>query len=265
MMKSDQLYQIHERLCEIKQNNLPFGGVSIVLFGDLMQLRPIQGSPTFEPPKNPKYKAVSEVMNLWDMFKCVELEHNHRQGPDREYAELLNRLRFKSKADELSDEDAQLLNDRVRDPPKGINVTKIFGKNVNVNEENIKRLNKLEGKKYTMKAVHSPKDRNVKINADGSIEKTLFLDVLELKVGARVMLINNVNTIDGLVNGAQGYVQEILTSGSDKKVKYVLVKFDDPKIGDEQKRKFKFLQNITKNMGIVSPGISRGFTALAQT
>merc|ERR1712237_210772 len=74
--------------------------------------------------------------------------HNHRQGPDKEYAELLNRLRFKSKTDELSDEDAQLLNDRVRDPPKGINVTKIFGKNVNVNEENIKRLNKLEGKMF---------------------------------------------------------------------------------------------------------------------
>ena len=111
-----------------------------------------------------------------------------------------------------------------------------------------------------MKAVHSPKDRNVKINADGSIEKTLFLDVLELKVGARVMLINNVNTIDGLVNGAQGYVQEILTSGSEKKVKYVLVKFDDPKIGDEQKRKFKFLQNITKNIATAVPIESVNFS-----
>jgi len=118
----------------------------------------------------------------------------------------------------------------------------------------------LDGKKYTMKAVHSPKDRNVKINADGSIEKTLFLDVLELKVGASVMLINNVNTIDGLVNGAQGYVQEILTSGSERKVNYVLVKFDDPKIGDEQKRKFKFLQNITKNMATAVPIESINFS-----
>ena len=74
------------------------------------------------------------------------------------------------------------------------------------------------------------------------------------------MLINNVNTIDGLVNGAQGYVQEILTSGSDKKVKYVLVKFDDPKIGEEQKRKFKFLQNITKNMGTAVPIESINFS-----
>ena len=90
-----------------------------------------------------------------------------------------------------------------------------------------------------MVAEHIPKDRNVTINADGSIEKTLFLDVLELKVGARVMLIHNVNTADGLVNGAQGVVQEILTSASDNKVRYVLVKFDNSKVGDEQRRKFK--------------------------
>ena len=33
MMKASQLYQIHERLCEVKQNNLPFGGICLILFG----------------------------------------------------------------------------------------------------------------------------------------------------------------------------------------------------------------------------------------
>ena len=37
MMKADMLYQLNLRLQEIKQNKKDFGGVSILLFGDLMQ------------------------------------------------------------------------------------------------------------------------------------------------------------------------------------------------------------------------------------
>ena len=241
MMKADQLYQIHERLCEVKQCDLPFGGVCVLLFGDVMQLRPIQGVWSFEKPRNEKYGKVSEIYSLWEMFDCIELEHNHRQGPDKEYAELLDRIRFKSKADDLSDDDLALLNSRILDPGEE-NVTKIFGKNVNVNEENRKKLAAIKRKKFVSHAVHMPKERKVTINNDGSIEKTTFLDRLELKVGARVMLLHNINTLDGLVNGVQGEVQEIITDKDDK-IRYVLVKFDNPKIGEEQRMKYKFLEN----------------------
>ena len=242
MMKADQLYQIHLRLCEIKKTDLPFGGVCLLLFGDLMQLRPIQGVWSFEKPKDDKYKTVSEIFSLWELFDCIELEHNHRQGSDKEYAELLDRIRFKSKSEDLSDEDLALLKSRILDPGEE-NVTKIFGKNLNVNEENRKKLAQIKSKKFVSHAVHVPKDRNVTINADGSIEKTLFLDSLELKEGARVMLIHNVNTADGLVNGVQGDVQEIIADKRTNKVRFVLVKFDNPKIGEEQRIKFKFLEN----------------------
>ena len=180
-------------------------------------------------------------MNLWEQFEFIDLEHNHRQGSDKEYADLLNRIRFKSKDENMSEEDLALLNSRVLEP-EDENITKIFGKNVNVNEENCKQLNKLKTKKFTIKAVHIPEERNVKINSDGSIETSLFLDVLELKVGARVMLIHNVNTADGLVNGAQGIVQNIIANND--KVRFVLVKFDNEKIGEEQRRKYKFIQNM---------------------
>ena len=48
MVKSDQLYQIHMRLQEIKQNKRDFGGVSILLFGDLMQLPPPRAAQIFQ-------------------------------------------------------------------------------------------------------------------------------------------------------------------------------------------------------------------------
>ena len=44
------------------------------------------------------------------MFDTVELEENHRQGEDREYADLLNRLRFKTKKETILPEDLELLN-----------------------------------------------------------------------------------------------------------------------------------------------------------
>jgi ATP-dependent DNA helicase PIF1 len=43
MIKSDQLYQLHQTMCEIMQNDQPFGNVGVILFGDLMQLKPIKG------------------------------------------------------------------------------------------------------------------------------------------------------------------------------------------------------------------------------
>ena len=94
---------------------------------------------------------------------------------------------------------------------------------------------------FTIQAIHTPKTRSVKITAAGTIEDTGFLDKLEIKVDARVMLIHNVNTSDGLTNGAQGTVIKVLTDG--EKVRYIVVKFDNKKVGALQRQKFKFLSS----------------------
>ena len=47
------------------------------------------------------------------MFESSELEINHRQGDDRQYAEFLNRLRFKNKDEDISDGELKLLNSRI--------------------------------------------------------------------------------------------------------------------------------------------------------
>ena len=35
MIQSDQLYQLHQRLCKIKQSDQPFANISIILLGDM--------------------------------------------------------------------------------------------------------------------------------------------------------------------------------------------------------------------------------------
>ena len=241
MIKSDQLYQLHLRLCEIKQNDSVFGNLSLVLLGDLMQLKPIRGSYICQMPKYEKYRQVFELLPLWKMFETIELEINHRQGDDKRYAELLNRLRFKSKDEDISEEDLKLLNSRISSRNVDDDVTKVFGKNASVNCENSKQLQKSEFPLYTIQAIHTPKNRTVKITPAGTIEDTAFLDKLEVKEQARVMLIHNVNTSDGLTNGAQGIIVKILTD--DSKVRYILVKFDNKKVGRLQRQKFSFLSS----------------------
>ena len=134
MIQSDQLYQLHQRLCEIKQSDQPFANVSVVLLGDMMQLKPIRGGYIFQRPKSEKYKQVYDTLNLWELFECIDLEVNHRQGEDKVYASFLNRIRFKSKDEDLKNEDLKLLQSRIVSH-NNEEVTKIFGKNVSVNAE----------------------------------------------------------------------------------------------------------------------------------
>ena len=217
----------------------------MTFLGDLMQLRPIRGDYIFEQPKYGTLKDVYNIFNLWELFDVYTLEKNHRQGEDKEYAELLNRIRVKGKEDDLSKDDHALLRGRIKEPEDEETTTQIYGYNELVNAVNEKRLNMQTTQLHTIEATHIPSKKNVKVKSSGTIEDTAFLQTLRLKVGARVMLIHNVNTEDGLTNGAQGRVIEILLR--QEKVRYILIQFDNLNIGQDQKRKFKFLPSVARN------------------
>ena len=57
MVKVDMLYMLDLRLQEITQKiGKPFGGISIIVFGDMMQLRPCLGRFICEVPRNPEFQ-----------------------------------------------------------------------------------------------------------------------------------------------------------------------------------------------------------------
>ena len=64
-----------------------------------------------------------------------------------------------------------------------------------------------------------------KVNNAGNISNTPFQKELKLKIGAKVMLTYNVDTSDGLTNGARG---ELLGIIQDKEgnISKVVVKFE---------------------------------------
>ena len=59
MMKVEMLYQLCIRLQEIKQRpGVPFGGVCLMCFGDILQLRPVFGHYIFERPKTDSFQVL---------------------------------------------------------------------------------------------------------------------------------------------------------------------------------------------------------------
>jgi len=79
------------RLQQIMGTKEPFGGVSLITVGDLFQLKPVFDKWIFENSQNDYGDLAS---NIWtEYFNLFELTEIMRQKDDKEFAELLNRLR----------------------------------------------------------------------------------------------------------------------------------------------------------------------------
>ena len=239
MMKSDQLYQLDLRLRELKQSNREFGGIAVFLLGDPAQLKPVKGRFAFDKPICEDYHLAygDGSDSLWRSFQVVNLSENHRQGDDKTYADMLNRIRL----GEQNADDMVLLKTRIRkkNHPDLNNALFIACKKVAVNEHNEKCLNGITGKLYEMKAKHLTRMKQKfkpYIKKDGTISDTQFLDILKLKIGAKVMLIYNVDVSDLLCNGAMGTLIGIELT-QDGNVDKLIVKFANPKAGKESRRK----------------------------
>jgi hypothetical protein len=109
LVKSDMQFQLDLRLREVKMNDRMFGGVSLFVFGDIMQMRPVMGNYIFQKPVSKDYELAYLQGKHWQSFQVINLEENHRQGNDGEYADVLNRIRI----GEQTEADIELLKTRV--------------------------------------------------------------------------------------------------------------------------------------------------------
>jgi hypothetical protein len=93
---------------------------------------------------------------------------------------------------------------------------------------------KLPGPRYTITAIDSTKDLQtglIAVQASSKASETGGLkETLDIAVGAKVMLIVNLDVSDGLVNGATGAVVNIVMN-SHGDIDMILVKFDRSRVG----------------------------------
>lgn len=252
MIKNQMLHQIDQRLKTIKNNNLPFGGVAVFLFGDLLQLKPTLGKYIFDEPETEGNAISDAIAPLWHSFKIKNLTQNHRQGDDFEYSEMLNRMRTGS----LTDEDIDLLETRVMkedDPGLPSDALYLAATNAEINKINDAKLEHIDSPLITVKAAilgSTNSSRKPDLGSGGEIKGTPLQYILKLKVGARVMLTFNLDTFDGLSNGAQGELLGYETNAADK-VSRLYVHFFDNKVGRERREKCvvsSYLQQLRASM-----------------
>ena len=106
--------------------------MAVLFFGDILQLRPVKARYICEEPISDTYSISHELDPLWKKFDVVFLNKNHRQGEDRAYANILNRIR----EGHVTDADVHVLESRVRpinhpDIPKKALIVSCTNKEVN--------------------------------------------------------------------------------------------------------------------------------------
>ena len=103
------LYQIDQRLKEIMLSEERFGGISVILLGNILQLKPVGARNIFDEPTSDQWKFGHQLESLWETFLPVKLRYNHRQAGEGRFADLLKRIARGIK----TPEDLELLRTRV--------------------------------------------------------------------------------------------------------------------------------------------------------
>lgn len=181
----------------VKGNNKPFGGVQLLLCGDLFQLPPIRN----------KYFFKSEAWQAMGV-ETIELTESQRHRGDLEFSEMLSELRFGRCSRETLE---KLKGTRANEFPEGIEPTSLYSKNVDVDEVNDGKYEALvaEGARWFEYKMQSSSQGALAWASACKIPESV-----KLCVGAQVVLTWNVDLDAGLCNGARGVVVDVGLSGA---------------------------------------------------
>ena len=205
MVRADLLDAVDSVLRHYRRCDKPFGGVQLLLIGDLGQLAPVAKdeewtllSQYYETP----YFFSSHALRQTD-YSVVELTHVYRQS-DRVFIDLLNKVRDnQADAQVLS-----LLNSRYVPnfkPREEEGYIRLTTHNAMAQQINNAELEKLPGQTYMFKAVVEGKFPELSFPTD---------EVLELKKDAQVMFVkNDSSTEKSYYNGIIGRVTAINERG----------------------------------------------------
>ena len=96
-----------------------------------------------------------------------------------------------------------------------------------------------------LKAIHIQDNQNFKPKLDerdNVVANTGFIDSIPIKIGARIMLIHNVDTLDGMTNGQLGSIVDVVRTTKGMVDKLVM-KPQDSTIGKRNQSKFPMLSS----------------------
>lgn len=151
-MMHHQMFTMLDRVARIlrRKPDVPFGGIQLIVAGDFFQLPPVtQGSSSSRKRSGnsaPTIRTFAFDSASWAQAlpaeDCFMLKTNHRQGEDRVFAELLDRVRF----GRHTEEDERALAGRVIPPdptlPGGIATSSAETTELHPRRDDVDRINK---------------------------------------------------------------------------------------------------------------------------
>ena len=199
MVRADLMDHIDVELRRIRRNSKPFGGVQLLMIGDLQQLPPIAHGGEDELLRQ-YYKTLyffSSVALKSMKYSCIELKNVYRQT-DRHFIDILNHARNCTlTSQDISDLNARYISGFSPKPEDGY--IRLMTHNRQVDYVNETELEKLDSKPYTFVAA---------VSGTFPEESYPTADSLTLKKGAQVMFIKN-DPERRFINGTLGEVKSI--------------------------------------------------------
>lgn len=234
MVRSDVLDAIDSVLRRFREHEKPFGGVQLLMIGDLQQLTPVvtpEDEVILQRYYDTSYFFGSKALRSIS-YVTIELTHVYRQQ-DEEFITLLNNIR----EGQVSETDLKKLNERFNpnfEPEVGSDYIRLTTHNKMAESYNEVQLHNLPSKACTFTA-----------EADGNFPEYNYpADFkLTLKRGAQVMFIRNDNN-GRYYNGRIGHVTHIdnekilvLCPGDDKEIEVQQETWENTKYSLNEKTK----------------------------
>lgn len=199
MVRADLMDHIDVELRRIRRNSKPFGGVQLLMIGDLQQLPPIAHGGEDELLRQ-YYKTLyffSSAALKSMKYSCIELKNVYRQT-DRHFIDILNHARNCTlTSQDISDLNARYIPGFSPKPEDGY--IRLMTHNRQVDYVNETELEKLDSKPYTFVAA---------VTGTFPEESYPTADSLTLKKGVQVMFIKN-DPERRFINGTLGEVKSI--------------------------------------------------------
>lgn len=203
MVRADLLDNIDSVLRIIRKSEKPFGGVQLLMIGDLQQLAPVVKDEEWEllrqHYKTPYFFSSTALKNSG--YLTIELKRIYRQS-DQHFISLLNKIRNGNVSDDVINE----LNSHYKPnfaPDDNSGYIRLVTHNWQANIINEQRISQIQNPEYIYSAV-----------IDGNFPESSYPtdNKLTLKKGTQIMFVKN-NQDKGYFNGMIGHVTEISNDG----------------------------------------------------
>ena len=193
MLHGSRLDMVNTVCKLLRVSNRPFGGLQVILVGDLFQLPPVsRGSAQAD------FAHLSQAWQELSPQICYITEQHRQTAVGDQLLELLEAMR----SGEVNELHEEMLRSRVgKLPAKSENITKLYSHNIDVDSINQQHLDRLPGKTYNFTMTFGGR----KARGEQFAKSLLAPEILNLKQDAEVMFVVN-DPIRGFYNGSRGRV-----------------------------------------------------------